>query len=163
LEKLKFFDGLRVAAYMLPFRAKLDKDRHRLYVLCFSIKMDSPQALACDDKIQRAWEDCEELDKQIVHVRLGIYYPFVNIVFFHDEKEKRPFFELRNVTVDGLYVERKDGATHLYFVLELMLRQNPGLVRFANSHFGTDVNCAFYSAQLENPEWKVVLPAEGDE
>ena len=116
MARLKFMHGLRVETYLSPkSRPKVDKDANKLVQLFFVTKMTAPVALACDQIIQRAFEDCEDLERKIDKVALRVDVPNTDVDVFPLRESTKPGFRLDNVTIEGLACERVEGATYLYF------------------------------------------------
>ncbi len=148
MNRLKFMEGKRVECYLLPPQAKLDKDRHRVIILRFSVKLNADLAIACADKIERAWEDIETPEREVSNVTLRSEVEHTDIDFFELPDSKSRVYHIRNATLDQLYIERVKGETYFYFAAELLLAQTPGLDKFCLSRYGTAVFCEFVRSQL---------------
>ena len=72
----------RVEAFYLRFTAKHDKARGKFLDLRFSVKLDADLALVCDEKIQRAFEDCTHLDREIERVQLKTQIANTDVEFY---------------------------------------------------------------------------------
>lgn len=154
--RLRFMEALekgelrpRVECYLLAPKLRMDKDRHRIITLLFSVKMNSIIALACDEKIRRAWEDCETLEREISRVVLNSEAENTDIEFFELGTAKHSAFRLDNVTIEGLCCERSEGQTYLYFAASARLGMKPGLGKFALEQYGNTQFCEFTRSQLQ--------------
>lgn len=153
MNRLKFMAPLddrkptRVPAYLLPPRFKLDKDNHRVVTLTFSVKFNAVLAMVCDEKLQRAFEDCETLEREIDSVKLNSVVRNTDVEFYELPESSAHFYELKNTEIDGLYVERVKGQTYLYFTIERRLN-TLGLGPFALERYGTNLFCEFAASQF---------------
>ena len=148
MQRLKFMDKQRVDCYLLAPQAKLDKERNKVIVMKFAVKLNADLALACDDKIQRAWEEVETVEREVSNISLRSEIENTDIDFYELPDSKGRVYQIKNCTLDGLYIEREKGTTYLYFVTELFLHQTPGLDRFALNWYGNSCFCEFVASQF---------------
>lgn len=166
MARMKFLEpgnGQRVECYLMPPKFKLDKLRDRYCVLLFSVKLKPELAAACDERIQRAYEDVETLEREIDEVKLNSAIVNTNVDFYDlpagNGGADETCFALRNVTLDAIVVFREKGVTYLYFGAELKLT-TLRLGAFAQSRFGTVVHCTFTPSQQAVVEPVAYVPSE---
>ena len=139
---------LRVRAYLLPPKRRIDKTLGRIVTVLFATKMDVALALACDEIIRRGFEDCEDFTREISAVEIDSIVENTNIDFFELDESPRRVFAVQNVTVERLLVRRKDGQTSLYFQFDVPLKMSRRIGAFTDHYFGADVYCEFGESSL---------------
>jgi hypothetical protein len=155
MNRLRFLESnnageekLRLRAYLLPPRRRVDKALGRVIAVLFAVKMAAPIALACDEKIRNAWEQCEDFAREISAVEIDSIVENTNIDFFELMESKRRVFAVRNATIERLLMRRKDGQTTFYFQFDVPLKLSRRIGAFTDHYFGTDVFCEFAKASL---------------
>jgi hypothetical protein len=153
LKRLRFLqpdskgERRRVECYLLAPKLKRDKDGIRLVTIYFSLKLSADLALLCDDRIKRAFEDCEDLDRQISSVVLKSEIENTDIHFYDLPESKAAALKIENCCLEALMAERDDGQTYLYFAAEVPL-DRPGVGVFMLSRFATTAFCEFAPSQM---------------
>lgn len=143
----------RIELFVLPPKFKKDKDRGRIATVIFSHKLVANTANLCDEKVRRAFEDCEFLEREIEHVELSSMIENTNIDFYmlpaaaDSPAAREKALEVRNATVFGLYVERRKSETYLYFGFEVVLASHASIAHFFVDHFGYAIFAEFSASQ----------------
>jgi hypothetical protein len=140
-------DRRRVECYLLAPKLKRDKDGIRLITIFFSLKFNAELALLCDDRIKRAFEDCEDLERQISSVVLRSEVENTDIDFYDLPESKAAALHIENACLEALMAERDDGQTYLYFAATIPL-DRPNVGKFLLERFGSVAFCEFAPSQI---------------
>lgn len=158
---------VRVECFICPPKLKLDKDQKRVMTLVFSVKLDANTANLCDEKIRRAFEDTNFLEREISSVELTSQIDHSDVEFYElplsAGRDREPLLTLRDTSLFAIYVERVKSETYLYFQCDVMIGVHPKIGHTFQDRFGTVLFGEFKVAQgaIGFPNVAVPEPVKG--